>query len=138
MINVFIIILILCMYICLIFLKSSLVKLKNPYGFMVVIEQYNIFPKFMLRTITPIIIVFELCIGLWIVVPFLRPFGAIIGIIMQTLFLILLIKNFGRTLERGCGCFEINTPKKITMKHILFNTKLVVILLTILIYEWGK
>lgn len=131
----FIITLILCLYICLIYLKSSSVKLKNPYGFMVVIEQYGIFPKFMLRPITAIITATELFIGLWIVVPYFRTFGAIIGIIIQTLFLIFLFKNYGRTLERGCGCFTINAPHKITMRHILFNAKLMIILLTILIFK---
>lgn len=135
MINMDIILIILRGYICFVFFKSSLVKFKNPYGFMIITEQYKVFPKPILRTIAAVIVTIEISIVIWILVPAFHFLGSIIGIMLQVVFILLLLKNLGRTMERGCGCFQINAPKRITLLHVLFNIKLLIIFFALLFFK---
>ncbi|MBB3111979.1 putative membrane protein YphA (DoxX/SURF4 family) [Paenibacillus phyllosphaerae] len=124
---VFVIILVVIYY------KSSVQKINNSYGFVQVLDQYNMLPKSLTPYIAPVVAILELVSALWLLFPSLRLEGAIIGGAMQTLFLLIALINFNKPLKYGCGCFEISLPKVVTIKHIIFNLSLLAIFLTIII-----
>jgi hypothetical protein len=101
--------------------KSGVQKMRNPYAFVQVIDQYQVLSLKRTRLIAPLITVLELVAAVWVLLPWTRMFGAVLGAGLQLVFLVLMIKNLGRTFPYGCGCFELNAPKTITDKHVLFN-----------------
>ena len=105
----------------LMYVKSSGQKLRNPHALSLVIEGYNVFPRRTIHALTPLVSVLEVIAAIWLLLPWVRPYGALLGAGLQVVFLVLMIKNLGRTMPHGCGCFQLNQPKKVTGKHVLLN-----------------
>src|SRR5689334_5037283 len=109
--------------------KSSFQKMRNPYAFVQVVEQYQILSGQATRLLAPLLTVLELVAAGWVLLPWTRVAGAALGAGLQLVFIGLMLKNLGKTFPYGCGCFELNAPKTISKKHVLFN---VVIFLSLL------
>lgn len=120
--------------IAVIYLKSGLQKLRNPYALQLVMSGYVNFPFKWIQFVAPIIISGELLTTIWLLIPFTRQLGLYSGIGLQLLFILLLIKNMGKTMAYGCGCFELNQPQTIEGKHLYVNGLLLIgmILLAVL------
>ncbi|PWV95963.1 methylamine utilization protein MauE [Paenibacillus cellulosilyticus] len=111
------------------YLKSGLQKLRNPYALQLVMSGYVSVPFRWIQTAAPIIITSEILTAVWLLVPFTRQVGVYAGIGLQLLFIILLTKNFGKTMEYGCGCFGLNQPQTIEGKHLYVNGMILTVLI---------
>lgn len=115
-------------------LKSGISKFRNPYAFFKTTRQYNVIKNHKsLKIATTLIVVFEFLIGICIVFPSTKLLGSSIGITMQLIFLLLMINNYGKEFKYGCGCFGINAPIKITVKHIFINIIIIIGFIIILL-----
>ncbi|WGV60419.1 MauE/DoxX family redox-associated membrane protein [Brevibacillus brevis] len=102
--------------------KSGSNKIKDIYGFVKSMEEYQLMPYGYVRIIGPMVGIIELIIAIWVIIPFTRGSGALLGAIIQAIFLTLMIMNYGKTFVNGCGCFKLNTPQTISMPHVVLNT----------------
>lgn len=103
------------------YLKSSLQKLRNPYALNLVVQGYDVVSPRAAGYLAPLLAVIELLVAVWLILPWTRLAGAVGGALLQLIFIAMMLKTLGRTLEHGCGCFELNQPKTITMRHVYFN-----------------
>lgn len=118
--------------IAIIYYKSGVQKLRNPISFSRIVNQYsNKFTHNIAQMISIFIITTELMTGLWILIPHTRIVGIIAGMILQVIFLCVMIINYGRHFENGCGCFKLNAPSKITFRHILMNVSILGLLVIV-------
>lgn len=112
----------------LVFYKSALHKAANPYGFREVLRQYRLVPTRILDPVSIGVIVLELCAATWLITPMVRLWGALLGMGLQTIFLLAILARMGSHFPRGCGCFQMNFPQEITWRHALMNIGLLVLL----------
>ncbi|MDM5230073.1 MauE/DoxX family redox-associated membrane protein [Lysinibacillus pakistanensis] len=108
----------------LIFIKSSIGKIKNPFAFRKVLSGYNLF--FLKKIfIVPVILIgpLELLIGLTLLLRIddIYNYMVYFAIFLQIIFLLMMLFNYNRTLPFGCGCFGLHAPEKITKKKIIIN-----------------
>lgn len=122
-------------FIFIVFLKSSVSKIRNPYAFVVLLQEYNFFKnKNLLIIMSSILIVVEFICGFWLLIPNTQVVGVLVGLFLQITYLIMMIRNYGQTFEASCGCFEFNTPQKITLKNIIVNIVIMFLLILIIIF----
>lgn len=121
----------------LVYYKSSVQKIRNPYAFQLIIRQYRLMGNEAAGYIAPLIAICELFAALWLLIPQVREWGIIVGIILQFIFMGALLANLGRTMDRGCGCFELNVPRTVTSKHLLINASILLALCAIWLIESG-
>ncbi|QUG43123.1 hypothetical protein KD050_07790 [Psychrobacillus sp. INOP01] len=117
--------LVIVFFIALIYYKSGIQKFRNPISFSRIVKQYsNKFTTKVAHKLTIIIVTTELMSSLWMLIPHTRVVGLITGIVLQVIFLTVMITNYGRHFENGCGCFKLNAPSVITYRHILMNVSI--------------
>lgn len=119
--------------VAVLYLKSGGQKFKNPYALQLVMGEYIKLPPIVSRFSASAITMIELLIAIWIIIPITQKAGAWSGAILQCFFIVLMFKNLGRTLEQGCGCFGLNQPQKITIKHIYMNLSILIALIGVII-----
>ncbi|WP_409344800.1 MauE/DoxX family redox-associated membrane protein [Paenibacillus sp. MBLB4367] len=115
-------------FVFLIYYKSGVLKLRNPYAFVQIVNDYKILKWNKVIFVAPLLSVIEVLVAFWIIVPQTRLFGVFFGSILQIIFIGVLYKNLGRKFVRGCGCFELNVPKEIKVKNLLLNFSLLILL----------
>lgn len=127
---------ILIIYLAVTHLKSSIVKLKDPYMFKIVLEDY----KYMNKSISSVSSVFITTLEIMIVILLiigLKEYliiGIYIGVILHLVFLFIMTINYGRDMPNGCGCFGLHSPTKINIRHIYVNLYLLLIFIVCLVY----
>lgn len=117
----------------LLYMKSSSQKLRNPYALQLVAEGYQMVSPRVVKFVAPLIAVLELLSAIWIIIPHTREIGALTGALLQILFMFMIFKNLGRTMPYGCGCFELNQPKKVSVKHFWFNFALFSVMVSVVV-----
>lgn len=122
--------------IALLYYKSSIQKLRNPYAFIQIVEDYQAFPVRATSILAPMLSVVELITSIWIILPWTRVLGATVGSALQVVFIILIMNNMGKSFNNGCGCFRINSPTKITPVHVLMNIGILLLLLTVMVISF--
>lgn len=126
---------ILALLISLVYYRSSVLKIRNPFSFFkVVVEDYQLFNLRLSIRLVPLYIAFEGSVVLLVLFPQTRIIGVFIGIGIQVMLIFILMKRLGETLEHGCGCFTLDTPSIVSKKHILVNILMVSILLLLLLF----
>jgi len=112
--------------IALVYYKSGIQKFKHPLAFKMIMKQYRIakLSETMLIKISLLVCCLELVTAAGLILPWARMIASCVGIILQIIFIIVLAMNYKRHFPGGCGCFEINTPETIGMKHIAMNASI--------------
>lgn len=117
--------------IALIYFRSGIHKFRKPYSFVQIVYQYKILPYPVTKVFAPLLMIVELIVSIWLLIPVTRFQGAILGSMLQIMFICLMVKNLGKTFEYGCGCFELNVPEKITFRHISMNISILTLLISV-------
>ncbi|WP_286925402.1 MULTISPECIES: MauE/DoxX family redox-associated membrane protein [Lysinibacillus] len=116
-----------------IYFKSSIGKFKDIYAFKVVIEDYKIFPNFLVPLIAVTVPALEITVVIALLIGGSNIFSAaLVGALMQMGFAILMILKLNKVQPNGCGCFGLHSAEKITMKHVLRNFGMFIMFLLIL------
>ncbi|CAM4068059.1 MauE/DoxX family redox-associated membrane protein [Bacillus paramycoides] len=119
----------------LVYLKSSVGKLKNPYTFSHVIQSYKI--PILNPIAMPIGIIMgplEFVLGIALIINFYRVEALYIALILQLIFIVLMLIRFNKVLPFGCGCFGLHGPGKVTSSKIIFNFLYSILLVFILVH----
>lgn len=103
------------------YMKSSLLKLGNPLAFRETLRQYALLPHTWLDWFAPGLAVLELLAAVWVLVPWTRLSGAVLGAGLQGIFLVAIFLRLGVRLPRGCGCFRLNFPEVVSRGHLATN-----------------
>ena len=115
-----------------IFVFSGIQKILDPNGFSVAIENYKLFPIFLINLIAITIPWLELITGLLLILGyFIKENAAIINSLL-ILFIVLILIAIIRGLDIECGCFGTLDGQKIGLIKIIENSGL--LLLGIYIY----
>lgn len=91
--------------ISVIMLYSGFMKLFDVYSFIFSLQYYQYIPESMYLIVGFAVPIIEIMIAFLIWVKRFRYFFVIFYKLLITIFLILLIANFGRYFPYGCGCF---------------------------------
>ncbi|HHK5536760.1 TPA: MauE/DoxX family redox-associated membrane protein [Bacillus mobilis] len=111
----------------IVYFRSSIGKLKDVYAFKVIIEDYKVFPKFMIPFITIIVPAIEVAVVVGLFIGGSNIFvAALIGACMQFCFALLMAIKVNQVQPNGCGCFGLHSAEKITMKHVSRNVAMFV------------
>lgn len=117
--------------------KSSTQKMRTPYTFSYIMSEYQLgtyhMPLFISTKLAPLLIVVELLTAVWIILPWTRLYGFILGASLQLVFVLLMFSNMGRSFPYGCGCFKMNAPSVITARHAWGNLVLCIVQLVVVI-----
>lgn len=118
--------------------KSSMQKLRTPYTFSYITSQYQLgtyhMPLFIATKLAPLLIVVELLAAVWILLPWTRLYGFILGASLQFIFIMLMFINIGKSFPYGCGCFKMNAPSVITARHAWGNLVLCIVQVSVVIW----
>ncbi|MEW9702287.1 MauE/DoxX family redox-associated membrane protein [Paenibacillus sp. SI8] len=124
---------ILCVVLGLIYLKSSIKKIKQPYLFFVNFSNFKVFNKKISFFATPTIIVLELALSLLLLTTMFQNITLIMGILIQIFYFIVIISNFNKVIDANCNCFSLNLPRHVTVRNLLKNLSLLLIQLMIFV-----
>lgn len=127
---------IIVIYLSMTHFKSGIVKIKDPYMFKLVLEDYKFVNKKVSLFLSISITTTE-CITAGLLMVGLKDYlslGIYMGIILHVLFLLVMIINYGRVMPNGCGCFGLHSPTIINFRHIYTNLYLLALFLLCLIY----
>ena len=118
----------------LVFLKSVLAKLKKPYQFFLALKDYQFFArgKRLNFLMMPFLISLEFILAISLIVSINSLLILILGMVVQTLYLLLLFINLNKNSVDNCGCFMLNIPKKVSINNVFTN--LMILFLFILFY----
>ena len=111
----------------LIFIYSGIQKISDPRGFGIAIENYRIFPFFIINFLAITIPWLELITGMFLLFGILLKESSSIINVLLFLFIILLVSALIRKLDIDCGCFGTFDNQKVGLKKLLENTFLFVI-----------
>ncbi|PFN00482.1 MauE/DoxX family redox-associated membrane protein [Bacillus cereus] len=118
----------------IIFLKSSLTKVKKIYQFYKAIEDYRFIKQKLLIFVVPLLIVIENMLALCLIFPVNPVLFLILGASLQLFYIVLLFFNTGKNFTNNCQCFSLNAPGNVTGKNISVNVLLLISI--VLIYGW--
>ena len=108
-----------------IFLKSVLGKVKDIYGFSVVLSDYKVLPKFLIPLATIIVPAAELAVAVGFLLGGKNLFiSAWIGALLQASFALIMLIRLNTIQPHGCGCFGLHSAERITISHFLQNVAL--------------
>ncbi|WP_429370948.1 MauE/DoxX family redox-associated membrane protein [Paenibacillus sp. DS2015] len=118
--------------------KSSMQKLRTPYTFSYIVSEYQLgtyhMPLFIATRLAPLLIVVELLTAVWILLPWTRLYGFVLGASLQFVFILLMFTNMGRSFPYGCGCFKMNAPSVIKARHAWGNLVLCFVQVSVVIW----
>ncbi|WP_223199806.1 MauE/DoxX family redox-associated membrane protein [Paenibacillus sp. 37] len=118
--------------------KSSVQKLRTPYTFSYIVSEYQLstyhMPLAIATKLAPLLIVVELLTAVWVLLPWTRIYGFALGASLQLIFIILMSANIGRSFPYGCGCFKMNAPSVITVRHVWGNFVLCIVQVAVVLW----
>lgn len=110
-------------------IKNAISKLKQPYMYFIAIRDYGVLTKSSLLIIfISFIVGTEVLIALLFFSTIYIKLSIGLAIFLQVVQISLLAKGLNHTHENNCGCF-VNVPKTVTMKHLMYQVILVVLLI---------
>ncbi|WZX99286.1 MauE/DoxX family redox-associated membrane protein [Bacillus sp. FSL W7-1360] len=119
----------------IIYFRSSIGKLKDIYAFKVVIQDYKIFPKSTVPLITAMIPAVEIGTAVGLFLGGSNIFSvALVGVIMQVCFAILMLIKLNQVQPNGCGCFGLHSAEKITMRHVGRNIAMLTMFFILVVF----
>ncbi|WP_375163081.1 MauE/DoxX family redox-associated membrane protein [Paenibacillus sp. SC116] len=111
----------------IVYLKSSMTKLKKPFMFYIALEEYNVIKnKKLLIVFTPFLIVCELVLSLLLVTTIFPKSMLILGVFIQFFYILIMLINMNKEFSMNCNCFALNVPKKLSTKKLLTNIYLLI------------
>jgi len=110
-----------CIILGIFYLKNSIKKIKNPYLFAIVLKEYSMPEKLVLRVIAPILIVVEMLLSLLLLSNFSMMSILLVGTGLQAFYISLIFKNMNKSFSNVCNCFPLQVPQKATTKKLLQN-----------------
>ncbi|MFP3793743.1 MauE/DoxX family redox-associated membrane protein [Bacillus subtilis] len=109
-----------------IFLKSSLSKIKRPMNFYYAIMDYKIITKKRIADlVVPFLVSLEFLLACLLITA-ASVSSLIIGISIQLFYVFLILSNINKEFKNNCGCFGFNTPRVPTLKHFSMNIFLLI------------
>lgn len=118
-----------------IYLKSSLIKIKKPFQFYKAINGFKMkIHKGILIHLVVILITSEFVLAFCLILPLKSIMFFCLGIGLQIFYLIILYLNLGKHIKDNCDCFSLNAPSTVNIKNIIINLSL--LLLIIFLYSW--
>ncbi|KOY83251.1 hypothetical protein I6G82_05730 [Lysinibacillus macroides] len=104
----------------LLFLKSSISKLRKPYQLYLAFESYNFFKEQkILRIVVSFFLSLEVILSLGLLYPVNLKIILSLGIFLQSIYLLIMIMNINKSFSNNCGCFPLNVPKEVSLKNLL-------------------
>lgn len=111
---------ILALTITVIFYKDGIHKMNNVYQYYLIVSDFGISKnKFLEKTLTSMLISFDLIISLGMLFNSTRTISCILGISLEIFYLIMMLKNYEKGFEHGCNCYVINTSMEVKLMDIL-------------------
>lgn len=111
-----------CILLGILFLKSSISKLKKPYQFYLALESYSLFRrKKALKIILPFFLSLEIILSIGLLYPFDLQMILIAGMFLQFVYLLIMVMDINKNFSDNCGCFALNVPKEVSIKNVLTN-----------------
>ncbi len=89
----------------LVFIFSGLGKILSPGDFMENLLKYRVFPLWMIKAAVIFLPWAEVLCGLGLLLPFFRRPAALLLILLNTMFIIILAVALSKGVEASCGCF---------------------------------
>lgn len=93
-----------------VFIYAGLVKMENPAAFADSVASFRVLPPFLISIFALGLPVFEVTVGLMVLVGIPRGVGALSVILLSGIFVFALAQALVRGLEVDCGCFGNGTP----------------------------
>ena len=110
-------------------LKNAASKIKRPYMYFIAIKDYGVQTKpSILIVFVSFIIAAEVLVALLFLTTLNSYFSVGIALVLLAMQTSLLAKRIHQTYENNCGCFA-NAPKTVTMKHLMNQIVLIVLLI---------
>jgi len=124
------------LFLAVIFLASSLPKLRSPQVFTSTVTAYHLLPQRWIRPFARTLPWLELILGLMLLLGWHTQITALVSAALFFLFLVAMGINLARgRKDLGCGCSGKKHAQKISWKTIVRN--LALILLTLPVALWG-
>lgn len=90
----------------LLFIYSSIPKIRDPIGFAISIENYRILPVFLIKPASFFLSYFMFLLGIWLISPFYPQIAIAFAQFLLILFIIALFSTIIRGIDIECGCFK--------------------------------
>ncbi|MBA2871882.1 hypothetical protein HNQ85_002172 [Anoxybacillus calidus] len=136
MILIKILVITICLTLGVIYLQSSLTKLRSIYAFKNIVQSYELLNnEYIEKAVALILPVLEIYIALSLILFKNLLLVSVMGGLLQIIFIVIMIIKYGKKLPYGCGCFGIQVPSKIDLKHIYLNICFFILFLCIGIYN---
>ncbi|MNW43067.1 hypothetical protein D3C74_202560 [compost metagenome] len=117
-----------CVLLGLFYLKNSLKKLSDPFLFAQALKAYKLVPdNYVINVVAPMLIVIEVILSLLLISNFSIISIMVVGLILQSIYTILLLININKNFTNICNCFPLQVPHKVTTKKLLYNICLLLI-----------
>ncbi|MBW7652129.1 MauE/DoxX family redox-associated membrane protein [Anoxybacillus sp. ST4] len=130
---------VICLMLGVIYLQSGLMKLRSIYAFKNIVQSYELLNNEHVEKVVALIIpVLEIYISLSLILFKNLLLVSAIGGFLQIIFIAIMIEKYGKKLPYGCGCFGIQAPSKIDLKHIYLNICFFILFLCIGIYDMSS
>lgn len=125
---------ILSLPIIIIFYKDGIHKMKNIYGYYLIVSEFRISEnRVIIKILTSMLISFDLIIVLGMIMPSIRNISCIVGIVLEVFYLLTMLINYKQGFKNGCNCYIINTTEEVRFIDILKIVGIIFIFSCILI-----
>lgn len=105
-----------------VYIKSVLGKVKDIYGFSVVLADYKVLPKILMPFAAVIVPSAELAVAAsFLLGGHNLQLAGWVGAILQAGFALVMLTQINSVQPHGCGCFGLHSAEKITFRHVLLN-----------------
>lgn len=113
---------VLAIFLAIVYSKSVLGKLKDIYGFSVVLGDYKVLPKFLVPFVAIFVPSAELAVSACLLIGGTNVWiAAVVGGVLQLSFALVMLINLNTVQPHGCGCFGLHSAEKLTITHVIKN-----------------
>lgn len=124
----------------IIWIWASIDKLMHPGAFAEIVYNYRLLPDMAIHAVAIVLPVFEILLGLFLVIGVWAPGAAFGSLVLMSLFLLALGYNLARGLDIHCGCFSTSASEgPISMWEIVRDSGLWLVSMVLFVREqWKK